>query len=85
MEELQKREEKGKEGLTIKYDKDVINNKDTDIIFNVYTDEDTKKQVALFILKYKLNVKKEQIPYQVVLGMIGLEKKVVILLYKKQK
>lgn len=74
MEELQKREEKGKEGLTIKYDKDVINNKDTDIIFNVYTDEDTKKQVALFILKYKLNVKKEQIPYQVVLGMIGLEK-----------
>ena len=26
MEELQKREEKGKEGLTIKYDKDVINN-----------------------------------------------------------
>ncbi len=76
MEEIQKREKKGKEGRVIKYDKSVIDNENTDIIVKLHEDEDTLQNVALFILKYNLEENNgEQIPYQVVLGMIKLERK----------
>lgn len=63
-----------KEGKIIKYNKEVIKNKDTDIIFHIFEDENISKNVAIFVLKYNIDKEGKQIPYQVVLGKIELTK-----------
>lgn len=63
-----------REGTIIKYNKEVINNEDTDIIFHIFEDENISKNVAIFVLKYNINKDGKTIPYQVVLGKIELTK-----------
>lgn len=75
MENTQENIEKiGKEGTIIKYNKNIMENEDTDIVFHIFKDENTARNVAIFVLKYNLKEGEQQIPYQVVLGKIQLKK-----------
>lgn len=67
-------EKMGREGTIIKYSKDEIENKDTNIIFYIFEDENISKNVAIFVLNYTHKNEEKQEPYQVVLGKIELKK-----------
>ncbi len=64
-----------KKDSIVKYDKSVIANPDTDIIFNIFPDKETSQKEGLFILKYSLNDGKSEEKYEVALGKLDLTQK----------
>lgn len=71
MENIQQnREVYGKKGAVIKFNNNVVENKDTNIIVRTLIDYKTSEKVNIFILRYTIN----QIPYEVVLGKLQLNK-----------
>ena len=60
----------GKKSAIIKFNNNVIENKDTSIILRTLIDNKTSQNVYIFVLNYTLN----GIPYEVVLGKLQLNK-----------
>lgn len=60
---------------SIKYNNNVMDNEDTDIILKTFKEKDNESaNVAVFSLKYNLEQDGETTPYEVVLGKIELKK-----------
>ena len=60
---------------SIKYNNNVMDNKDTDIILKTFKEQGNESaNVAVFVLKYNLQEDGETTPYEVVLGKIQLKK-----------
>ena len=60
----------GKKSAIIKFNNNVIENKDTSIILRTLIDNKTSQNVYIFVLNYTLN----GIPYEVILGKLQLNK-----------
>ena len=71
MEDTQEKNIKyGKNSILIRYNNIVVNDKNTNIIPITILDDNTSKNVCIFLLKYTLNT----IPYEVVMGKLQLDK-----------
>ena len=71
MEDTQEKNIKyGKNSILIRYNNIVFNDKNTNIIPITILDDNTSKNVCIFLLKYTLNT----IPYEVVMGKLQLDK-----------
>lgn len=71
MENIQQtREIYGKKGAVIKFNNNVIENKDTNIVVRTLTDDENEQNSYIFTLNYML----DEIPYEVVLGRLEINK-----------
>lgn len=66
----QNREIYGKKGAVIKFNNNVIENKDTNIVVRTLTDDENEQNSYIFTLNYML----DEIPYEVVLGRLEINK-----------